>query len=124
MALAELGTCHVLLAPSVVEAATGNRESGLIVVKEASAAGAVPIGTRHGGIPEIIDDGVTGFLVPERDVDAMADRLLRVMQDPAKCQTMGAAAREKMLREYDNRVRVAALEALYDEARSRHQVAR
>lgn len=121
---ATLSTAHVLLAPSVVEAGTGNRESGLIVVKEASAAGAVPIGTLHGGIPEIIDDGVTGFLVPERDVETLADRLTSVLRDPAKSREMGAAAREKMLREYDNRVRVTALESLYDEARALHGGAR
>ncbi len=115
---ATLATAHVLLAPSVVEPGTGNRESGLIVVKEASASGAVPIGTLHGGIPEIIDDGVTGYLVAERDVDALADRLSRVMKDPARCRSMGLAAREKMIREYDNRARVSALESLYDEARS------
>ncbi len=115
---ATLATCHVLLAPSVVEAGTGNRESGLIVVKEASASGAVAIGTRHGGIPEIIDDGVTGYLVPERDVPALASRLVQVLKDPAHCQALGTAGREKMLREYDNRVRVRALETLYDEARA------
>jgi len=118
-----LATSHLLLAPSVVDR-QGNRESGLIVVKEASASGAVPVGTRHGGIPEIIDDGVTGFLVPERDVDALAERLLRLAQDPALRGRMAAAGREKMIREYDNRERVRALEALYDEARARHAVAR
>jgi colanic acid/amylovoran biosynthesis glycosyltransferase len=97
---------------------SGNRESGLIVVKEASAAGAVPIGSRHGGIPEIIEDGVTGYLVAERDVDGLTDRLLRVLRDPAHRHELARAGREKMLREYDNRVRVRALEALYDEARS------
>jgi colanic acid/amylovoran biosynthesis glycosyltransferase len=119
-AVAELlSTSHVLLAPSVVDR-HGNRESGLIVVKEASAAGAVPIGTRHGGIPEIIDDGITGFLVAERDVGALADRLRLVAGDAALRQRLAVAAREKMRREYDNRVRVAALEDLYDEARTRH----
>ncbi|HSB55890.1 MAG TPA: glycosyltransferase [Gemmatimonadales bacterium] len=119
-----LGTAHVLLAPSVVERGSGNRESGLIVVKEASASGAVPIGTLHGGIPEIIDDGVTGYLVPERDVDTLADRLRRVVTSPPLCQQLGRAAREKMLQEYDNRVRVRALEGLYDEARARHRAGR
>lgn len=115
-----LGTAHLLLAPSVVEPGSGNRESGLIVVKEASASGAVPIGTLHGGIPEIIDDGDTGFLVPERDVASLADRLRRLVSDPALWARMSAAGREKMLREYDNRARVRALEGLYDEARSRY----
>jgi glycosyltransferase involved in cell wall biosynthesis len=119
-----LATAHVLLAPSVVEAGSGNRESGLIVVKEASASGAVPIGTLHGGIPEIIDDGVTGYLVPEKDVEALARRLRQVVTDPSLCARLGQAAREKMRREYDNQVRVQALEDLYDEARTRHGVRR
>jgi glycosyltransferase involved in cell wall biosynthesis len=115
-----LQRAHVLLAPSVVGRG-GNRESGLIVVKEASACGTVAIGTRHGGIPEIIDDGETGFLVPERDSDAIADRLLRLLRDPGLRARLGAAARRKMEREYDNSTRVEALEALYDEARVLHR---
>lgn len=113
-----LATSQVLLAPSVVDR-EGNRESGLMVVKEASAGGTVPIGTRHGGIPEIIDDGVTGFLVPERDAAALGDRLQRLARDPVLRQQLASAGREKMLREYDNRARVAALELLYDEVRRR-----
>lgn len=112
-----LATAHALLAPSVVDR-DGNRESGLIVVKEASASGAVPIGSRHGGIPEIIDDGQTGYLVAERDVETLTDRLLRLARDPALRATLAAAGRAKMEREYDNRARVAALESIYDEVRS------
>jgi len=116
---ARLRRAHVLLAPSVV-ARGGNRESGLLVVKEASACGTVPIGTLHGGIPEIIDDELTGYLVQERDVAAMAKRLGLLLEDSALRARLGAAARLKMEREYDNRVRVEALEALYDEARTLH----
>jgi colanic acid/amylovoran biosynthesis glycosyltransferase len=97
--------------------ADGNRESGLMVVKEASATGVVPIGTYHGGIPEIIEDGRTGFLVPERDVEALAERLGWLVADAELRRRMGEAARAKMEREYDNTQRVAVLEALYDEAR-------
>lgn len=115
-----LASSDVLMAPSVV-AADGNRESGVIVVKEASASEVVPIGTWHGGIPEIIDDGETGFLVPERNVDALTERLGRLVADPSLRQTLGRAARAKMEREYDNRVRVAELERHYDEACRRHR---
>lgn len=118
-----LRTSHVLLAPSVVDR-HGNRESGLIVVKEASACATVPIGTRHGGIPEIIDDGITGFLVQEHDVASLADCLRRVATDPMLRERLGAAAREKMRLEYDNTARVRALEVLYDEARTIHAAAR
>lgn len=112
-----LRASDVSLAPSVV-AEAGNRESGLLSVKEASASGVVPIGSRHGGIPEIIDDGVTGFLVPERDVTAMADRLTALF-DPELRGRMARAGREKMVRQYDNAARVRALETFYDEAIAR-----
>jgi colanic acid/amylovoran/stewartan biosynthesis glycosyltransferase WcaL/AmsK/CpsK len=110
-----LAASHILLAPSVVDR-FGNRESGLIVAKEASATETVPIGTRHGGIPDIIEDEVTGYLVDEKDVTAMADRLSRLLGNPALWEAMSRAARAKMEREYDVRERVRALERFYDQA--------
>jgi colanic acid/amylovoran biosynthesis glycosyltransferase len=101
-----------------VVARGGNRESGLIVVKEASACGAVPVGTLHGGIPESIDDGSSGFLVPERDVEAMAERLARLIDDPTLRARMAEAARLKVEREYDNRERARTLEDIYDEVKA------
>jgi colanic acid/amylovoran biosynthesis glycosyltransferase len=109
-----MSRASVLLAPSVV-ARDGNRESGLIVVKEASAAGTVPIATRHGGIPDSIDHGVTGFLVEERDAEGMAEHLARVLGDEPLRLRLAAAGRAKMEREFDNRKLVAALEDIYDE---------
>ncbi len=110
-----LGTAEVLLAPSVTTV-NGDRESGTLVVKEASAAGAIPIVTWHGGHPEIVEDGRTGFLVPERRVEALAARLEQVLGDADLRARLRTAARAKMLAEYDNRVRVAALEQAYDDA--------
>jgi len=113
-----LARSDVLLAPSVIDA-RGDRESGLIVVKEASASRCVPIGSLHGGIPDIIDDGVTGYLVPERDEAALAARLAALLDDPALRARMADAARAKMEAEYDNRACVERLEGFYDEARAR-----
>jgi len=110
-----MAQARVLLAPSVV-ARDGNRESGLIVVKEASAAGTVPISTRHGGIPDSIDDGETGYLVEERDVGRMAERLERLLSDEPLRARLAVAGRAKMEREFDNRALVAGLERIYDEA--------
>lgn len=110
-----LSTSDILMAPSVV-AIDGNRESGVIVLKEASACGLAVLGTYHGGIPEIIEDGKTGYLVPERDVSALADRLSRVLRDRALCRALGAAGRAKMEREYDLGRQVNELEDRYDEA--------
>ncbi len=105
----------VLLAPSVVDK-DGDRESGVIAIKEASACQLAVIGTYHGGIPEIIRDGETGFLVPERDVVSLSDRLYQLLRDRALCERMGQAGREKMEREYDLSAKVAELESHYDEA--------
>lgn len=104
----------VLLAPSVV-ARDGNRESGLIVVKEAAAAGTVPIGTLHGGIPDSIDDGRTGYLVRERDSLAMGERLTALLLDEPLRARMARAGRAKMELEFDNRQLVSELEDIYDE---------
>lgn len=109
-----LAESRVLLAPSVV-ARDGNRESGLIVVKEAAAAGTVPIGTRHGGIPESIEDGVTGFLVEEHDSAALGQRLTLLLRDDALRERLARAARAKMEREFDNVKLVEELEDVYDE---------
>ncbi|HTV20280.1 MAG TPA: glycosyltransferase [Polyangiaceae bacterium] len=110
-----MAVARVLLAPSVV-ARDGNRESGLIVVKEASAAGTVPISTRHGGIPDSIDDGQTGYLVAERDVALMAERLEQLLLDDPLRARLAAGGRTKMEREFDNRALVAGLERIYDDA--------
>jgi glycosyltransferase involved in cell wall biosynthesis len=108
-----LARADVLLAPSVTTI-DGDRESGSIAIKEASASGVVPIATWHGGFPEIVDDGRTGFLVPERDVAALAGRLQALLSDPELHRRMASAGRAKMRDEYDNRQRVAALEDVYD----------
>jgi glycosyltransferase involved in cell wall biosynthesis len=103
----------VLVAPSVV-ARNLDRESGIIVVKEAAASGIPVVGTRHGGIPEIIDDGTTGFMVPERDARALSERLVELLRSRELRLGLGRAARAKMEREYDIRERVRALEGIYD----------
>lgn len=115
-----LARSDVLLAPSVV-AADGDRDSGLLTVKEASACECVPVATWHGGIPSIVDDGTTGFLVDEHDVAALADRLTMLARDPDRRRIMGAAARNKMSRQYELRASVRRLEEIYDEVRRRHK---
>jgi glycosyltransferase involved in cell wall biosynthesis len=113
-----LARTDVLLAPSVVTR-THDRDSGIMVAKEASASGVPVIGTYHGGIPSIIDDGETGYLVPERDVPALTDRLTTLLADAELRKRMGTAARKKMEREFDLHDRVRALEQEYDDVRRR-----
>ncbi|MEE2755429.1 MAG: glycosyltransferase [Myxococcota bacterium] len=114
--LALMEGMDVLMCPSVI-AANGDRESGILVAKEAGARYVPVIGTYHGGIPEIIDDQKTGFLVPERDSEALGQRLWQLMTNPELREKMGRAAREKMVREYDIVERIDVLERHYDEVR-------
>ena len=101
----------VLVAPSVT-GARGDRESGVIVLKEAAATGLPTIGTRHGGIPEIIDDEVTGYLVDERNVDALAERARRLAINTALRHQLGRAARAKVERDFDSKVQNRRLEEI------------
>lgn len=63
------------------------------VVFEAMACGTPVIGSRVGGIPEMIQEGVNGFLVPPGDVDALVDRLRWVLEHPDEAREMGRRAR-------------------------------
>ena len=62
-------------------------------VLEAFASGCVVVSTDAGGVPTILTDGVQGYLVPQRDYRAAADRAIRVIQDPETARRMAAEAR-------------------------------
>jgi glycosyltransferase involved in cell wall biosynthesis len=70
-----------------------SRSEGLgRVVVEAFCRGRGVVGSRVGGIPDIVDDGTTGLLVPPDDAQALADTLVRVFSDRALAERLGAAA--------------------------------
>ena len=71
------------------------------VLKEAMASGMPVVGTHHAGIPELVEDGVSGWLVPERDEAALAAALARLAAEPERWAAMGRAGRAKVEREYD-----------------------
>ncbi len=64
------------------------------VAIEAMATGMPVVGSRVGGIPEMVQDGVTGFLVPPGDEAALAERLRWVLEHPQEAEAMGCRARE------------------------------
>jgi glycosyltransferase involved in cell wall biosynthesis len=84
-----LAATDIALLPSLVEATS---LAGL----EAMAAGCALLGTRTGGIPELIDDGITGRLVPPGDDAALADAWGSLITSPAARQRLGAAARARV----------------------------
>jgi glycosyltransferase involved in cell wall biosynthesis len=60
-----------------------------LVFAEAMGAGTPVVGTRVSGVPEVVEDGETGFLVPPRDPQALAGALIRLLGDPAERRRMG-----------------------------------
>ncbi len=103
----------MLVLPSV-RTASGRVEGLGMVMLEAAATGVPGIGSRLGGIPEGIADGETGFLVPERDPEALAARIGELLADQALRRRMGMAARRRVEQSFDIVRQTAMLEDIYD----------
>lgn len=82
-------------------------------VLEAMAAGLPVISTPVGGIPEALSDGVEGFLVEPGDIDALGDRIERLLSDDALASRMGMAARAKIQSTFSSEAVMPRVERLY-----------
>jgi len=89
-----------LLAPSVTSK-NGDEEGIPVAIMEAMAHGFPVVSTDHAGIPEVVQDGEWGFLVPERDVDALTEKLQSLVGQPALRTIMGCKGR-KFVEEHYN----------------------
>ena len=87
--------CGVFLQHSLTDPETGDEEGLPAAIQEAMALAMTVISTRHSGIPEAVEHGVSGLLVEEMDVEAMAEAIGRAANDPALCARLGAAAHAK-----------------------------
>jgi len=83
---------------------------------EAMATGLPVAATLHGGIPEAVTDGVSGFLVPERAPDALAAALKRLATHPQLLRQLGVQASQSVHTEFEHGCAIQKLESFYDEA--------
>lgn len=90
---AELGAATVFVLPCCRET-DGGMDNLPTVIMEAMAAGLPVISTPLAGVPEMVEDGVTGALVPERDPASVAAALQSLLDDPARARQLGERGRD------------------------------
>ncbi len=107
-----LRRADVLAMPSI-PTDSGRREGIPVVLMEAMASGLPVVASGISGIPELVEDGSSGLLVPPRDPAALADALQRLSEDPALRERLGEQARSRVLDEFDQRTNAARLADLF-----------
>lgn len=95
----EMADAHLFLLPSVT-AESGDKEGTPTVLLEAQSMGLPVVSTYHAGIPEIVKDGESGLLVPERDSEALAGALETLISEPERWSEMGKRGREHIERNH------------------------
>lgn len=106
---------HFFLHPSETPE-SGDQEGVPNAMLEAMALGLPVLATTHGGIPEAVENGVSGILVAERDDAALARELIGLAGDPDRYRAMSKAAADRVREVFDLKITAGALEGFYDEA--------
>jgi glycosyltransferase involved in cell wall biosynthesis len=109
-----MSRARVFCTPSVT-ARSGNVETFGIVFIEAQAMELPVVSTTAGGIPEAVENGVTGLLAPEKDSGALAARLYLMLTDRAAWQSFSVAGRERVCRQFELQKQTRILEHKYEE---------
>ncbi|MCD6520927.1 MAG: glycosyltransferase family 4 protein [Anaerolineae bacterium] len=104
---------HREYACASVVALSSLQENAPMAIIEAMAAGKPVVATRVGGVPELVQEAETGFLVKVGDVQALAERLARLLADPALRRRMGQRAREVAWKRFSRERIARAYYALY-----------
>ena len=102
-----------LLSPADEFCVASTEESFGLSALEAMACGTAVVGTSVGGLPEVVEDGVSGLLCPVDDLEGFARHLVSTLADRERSAAMGAAARERATLLFDRRQVVEQYEGLY-----------
>lgn len=121
--LALMARAGVMVLPCVV-GESGDRDGLPTVLLEALAAGMPAVTTTVSGGPEIVEDGVNGYLVAPGDSAALADALDRILADRAQTRAMGEAGRRKAEELFDLKRNVATLRGLIERTARGHPAKR
>jgi N-acetyl-alpha-D-glucosaminyl L-malate synthase BshA len=119
--LGERDALPELLAPADVFVLASDQESFGLSALEAMACGVPVVATRVGGVPEVVQDGLTGFLAPVDDPAAFAERLATLLSDRARSRAMGREARRDVEERFDRGKIVGRYEELYRRVLARPQ---
>ncbi|MGO4906196.1 glycosyltransferase [Flavobacterium sp. W20_MBD1_R3] len=95
-----------------ITALSGDQEGTPVAVLEASAAGLPVIATIHAGIPDVIIDGDTGFLVSEHDVEAMAEKMMLLLGNSALAMQLGSNGKERIQSNFTMEKHLQVIDAL------------
>jgi colanic acid/amylovoran biosynthesis glycosyltransferase len=110
----EMLNSHIFILPSLTDR-KGEKEGTANVFAEAQATGMPTIGTYHAGIPEVVLDGKTGFLVKEKDADELAKKLEYLIEHQDLWEIFGKNGRKHVEREFNIKIQTKKLEKIYDE---------
>jgi N-acetyl-alpha-D-glucosaminyl L-malate synthase BshA len=112
--LGKIDAIAPLLAGADLFLLTSDKESFGLSALEAMASGVPVVGAKAGGLPEVVTEGVTGFLRPVGDIESMAAAGIGVLGDPERWRTMSRAAAADARTRFAEDAIVAQYEALYE----------
>ncbi|MFL1012237.1 glycosyltransferase [Flavisericum labens] len=104
---------HDIFVMSSIADSTGRQETQGVVTAEAQAMGLPVVAFKSGGVPYTISDKITGYLVEEKDTDALAQAVINILEMPDSYQKMSESAREYAVKEFSNAIMGQRFKMLY-----------